>query len=608
MSAQRRHQLSLGASSAALAAGESAGIHAPVAAARMVDGSMGDSASQAALDRLNQAVAELKALTVAPLLRRAVDAIGIEDHKLASELALKALDQDERNGLAWYLLAIAREQAGDFKGSVACYESALALTENHADIANDLGRLAYRLGMKEVAAKLFAHYRAAYPDCAQGANNLACALRDMNRYEDAIGVLRPAIMANPESEALWNTLGTIVSEQGEPATALTFFDEALRLDPAFAKARYNRANGKLDIGDTAGALEDCEAAMPGAVAAGDLAMMKLARSTMLLCQGRVGEGWDAYEARQDPDFADITHFMIDRPRWTPDSPLLGKRLLLIGEQGLGDEVLFAGIVPDVLDALGPEGHLSIAVEKRLISLFARSFPDATIGAHATYKVDAHTVRGAPFIKDRSKVDLWTPMASPLRRFRRTVEDFGRRPSYLVADPARVAHWKDQLSDLEGLKVGILWKSLKLTGSRLRHFSPFDQWRGVLETPGVSFVNLQYGDCEAELTQARDVLGLDIRRPDGIDLKEDLDDVAALCGAVDLILGPANATTNIAAACGAPVWLLSTPAAWPRLGTDYYPWYPSVQVFSPPAFNDWEPVMAQLAQALAAEARPDAKPV
>ena len=600
MSAQRRHQLNQGASSAALAAGETAGVKAPVAAARMVDGSMGDSASAAALARLNQAVAELKALTIAPLLRRAVDAIGADDNKLASELALKALDHDERNGLAWYLLAIAREQAGDFKGSIACYESALSLTENHADIANDLGRLAYRVGMKDVAAKLFAHYRAAYPDCAQGANNLACALRDMNQYEDAIEVLRPAIMANPDAAPLWNTLGTILSEQGEPRSALTFFDEALRLDPAFAKARYNRANGKLDIGDTAGALEDCEAAMPGAVAAGDLAMMKLARSTMLLCHGRVGDGWDAYEARQDPDFVDLTNFMIDRPRWTPDSPLQGQRLLMIGEQGLGDEVLFAGIVPDVLEALGPDGHLSIAVEKRLISLFARSFPAATIGAHATYKVDAHTVRGAPFVKDQSQVDLWTPMASPLRRFRRSVEDYGRRSSYLVADPERVAHWKDHLADLPGLKVGILWKSLKLAGSRLRHFSPFEQWRVVLETPGVSFVNLQYGDCEAELTQAREMLNLDIRQPRGIDLKEDLDDVAALCGAVDLILGPANATTNIAAACGAPVWLLSTPAAWPRLGTDQYPWYPQVRVFSPPAFNEWAPVMNELAQALAAE--------
>ena len=222
-------------------------------------------------------------------------------------------------GLAWYLLAIAREKAGDFKSSVTCYESALALMPNHADIANDLGRLAYRLNMKPVAVQLFSHYRAAHPECAQGANNLACALRDLHDYAQAIEVLRPAIVDNPESSVLWNTLGTIVSEQGDLASAVTFFDEALRFEPSFAKARYNRANTLLDLGDAETALAECEAAMASATTPSDLAMMKLARATMLLCLGRIGEGWDAYEARLDTNFADVTHFMIDRPRWTPNS-------------------------------------------------------------------------------------------------------------------------------------------------------------------------------------------------------------------------------------------------------------------------------------------------
>jgi ADP-heptose:LPS heptosyltransferase len=113
------------------------------------------------------------------------------------------------------------------------------------------------------------------------------------------------------------------------------------------------------------------------------------------------------------------------------------------------------------------------------------------------------------------------------------------------------------------------------------------------------VNLQYGDCAAELTQAEAELGVSIRQPAGIHLKDDLDDVAALSAALDLVIGPANATSNIAAACGAPVWLISTPGAWPRLGTDRYPWYPTVRVFGAPAYGDWAPVMAEVAEALAA---------
>jgi tetratricopeptide (TPR) repeat protein len=594
MSAARQTSLNLGASTAVLAA---ATDPAPAVIPRLADGEMGDAASKAALERLAQAVSELKARTLAPYLRRAVDCIGAEEPQAAAEAALKALEIDERSGLAWYLLAIAREKSGDFKSSIQAYESALALTPNHADIANDLGRLAFRLNMKPIAAQLFTHYHLAHPDCAQGANNLACALRDLHDYAGAIQVLRPAIEAHPDSSPLWNTLGTILSEQGDQKSALTFFDEALRFEPGFAKARYNRANTLLDLGDAETALSECELAMTGAETPSDLAMMKLARASMLFCLGRLGDGWDAYEVRLDTVFAEVTNFMIDRPRWSPESDLAGKSLLVMGEQGLGDEVSFATVIPDVLEALGPDGHMHLALEPRLIPLYQRSFPTVTIGGHSTLKVDGHTIRGAPFVKDQGVIDLWAPMASLPRRFRRDLADYPSRDGYLRADPDRVEHWRRVLAEQPGPKVGLLWKSLKLDGARLRHFSPFERWRPVLETKGVTFVNMQYGDCETELVQAREMLGLDIWTPPGIDLKNDLDDVGALSCALDLTVGPANATTNIAAACGGNVWLISTPAAWPRFGTEEYPWYWKTRVFIPKAVGAWDGVMVEVAAAL-----------
>jgi hypothetical protein len=116
---------------------------------------------------------------------------------------------------------------------------------------------------------------------------------------------------------------------------------------------------------------------------------------------------------------------------------------------------------------------------------------------------------------------------------------------------------------------------------------------------VRFVNLQYGDCSAELAAAK-AAGIDVWNPPGIDLKDDLDDVAALACALDLTVGPPNATTNIAASCGAKVWLIATPGGWPKLGTDRYPWYPTVTAFTTPGLNDWTPVMAQIAERLRAD--------
>jgi tetratricopeptide (TPR) repeat protein len=563
----------------------------------MPDGQASEATSREALARLNLALTELKAMRITPLLRRATAALEAKAWKLAADLALEALNLEERCGLAWHVLAIAREKVGDFTSAIQCYESALALSADQADIANDLGGLAYRLGMKPLALSLYAIYRAARPDCIQGVNSLACVQRDSHDYDAAIETLRPAIMANPDSPLLWNTLGTVLGEKGDMATALTFFEEALRCDPAHLHALYNRSHARLYQGDLDGALEDCDAAMALAKAPGDLAMMRLARSSILLCGGRVGEGWEDYEARLDPHLPDAIQFAIDRPRWNPRSRLTGKSLLLIGEQGLGDEVMFANLVPDVIEALGPGGQLTLALEPRLVSLFQRSFPTARVGAHVTQKIDGHTIRRAPFVTEPETIDLWTPIAAPLRKFRRSVEAYSARAGYLTADPGRVAHWRDILASRPGFKVGVLWKSLKLDGVRLRYFSPFDQWRPVLETPGVSFVNLQYGDCQAELDQARETLGLEIWQPPGIDLKDDLDDVAALCMALDLVLGPANATTNIAAACGGAVWMIATPGAWPLLGTDRSPWYPQVRVFIPDRFNQWEAVMQDVANAL-----------
>lgn len=273
--------------------------------------------------------------------------------------------------------------------------------------------------------------------------------------------------------------------------------------------------------------------------------------------------------------------------------------MIVGEQGLGDEILFANVLPDLVEAIGPEGRLTLAVERRQVALFQRAFPTARVAAHATYKVDGKVVRTLRFLDDPDRIDLWTPMASLLRKWRRSVDAFPGRAAYLHADAARVAAWRATLDALgPEPKVGLVWKSLKQDPSRRRWFSAFEQWRPVLATPGVRMVNLQYGDCQAELALAR-AAGVDIWDPPGVDLKNDLDEVAALACALDLVIGPANATTNIAAACGAPVWFISPPGAWPRLGTDRYPWYPASRVFNAPALNAWGPVMDSVAHALAA---------
>ncbi|MBW8859528.1 MAG: tetratricopeptide repeat protein [Caulobacter sp.] len=500
------------------------------------DSIAGDSASTAALARLTRETRELRNEEGARLLTRAIRAIQKGDFVKGEKLALKALEHDEKLGVAWHALAIAREKMGDFANSMHCYEAALKLLPNHGPAAGDLGRLALRMGMPEIAVKLFIHYLEARPDDLEGVNNLASALRDLNRNEEAIEILRPTIQEHPEQPLLWNTLGTVMCSMGDARTAITFLDETIRLEPTYGKGYHNRAYAKLDLGDVQGALDDGELAIAHTTAPEELATMQFGRSTVLLALGRIQEGWKAYEARFSNDLVEAPRFTITAPRWTPGQALAGKHLMICAEQGLGDEVMFSNLLPDVIEALGPDGKLSLAVERRLIPLFERSFPQADVTAHRTVSFEGRIYRGAPFIEDWSGVDLWAPMGALLETFRPNIASFPIRPSFLVPDPDRVEHWRRVLEDApKGPKVGVLWKSLKLDGERARQFSPFLLWRPVFETPGVTFVNIQYGDCSEEIAMAREEFGVEIWQPPGIDLKQDLDDVAALCCALDLVV-------------------------------------------------------------------------
>ena len=559
---------------------------------------MGDSASADALERLKRSAQDLKNAENAKIIGQAIEAVHKQDYAKADKLALKLLKKDEQLGLAWHILAIAREKQGDFASSLNSYEAALSLLTDHASVAGDLGRLAFRMNMMDFAAKFFAHFRLARPNDIEAANNLACALRELNRESEAIEVLKAAISAHPEAPGLWNTLGTVLCNTGDPGGSLVFFDEALRLAPQHSKALHNRAFAKADLGDIVGALTDGEAAMQVSSDPADLVVMEFARATLLLALGRITEGWQAYEARFSPEISDSPLFHIPGVRWAGED-LKGKTVMVVAEQGLGDEVMLANMLPDILELLGPDGKLTLVVEHRLKPLLERSFPGVEVSPHRTMKYEGRVYRTAPHIENWERFDCWAALGDFLRSMRNSVEAFPKRKAYLTPDPDRVAYWKAELEKLGPQpKVGLLWKSLSLKGERARQFSPFELWEPVLKTQGVTFINLQYGDCEDEIALAKEKFGVEIWQPPGIDLKQDLDDLTALCCAVDLIIGFSNATTNLAGAAGAPIWLLTAPAVWTRLGTDAYPWYPQARVFAPPEIGHWAPAMAEVAEALA----------
>ncbi|MGV3577535.1 tetratricopeptide repeat protein [Brevundimonas sp.] len=576
----------------------------------MAQGTTGDAASPAAIRRLSHALADRKGVNLkaqkkaVESLKAAVASVRVGDYDAGARRCLAILQSDEQNGLAWHVLAICREKAGHLSEALNAYDAALRILPEDANIAHDLSRLAQRLGHLDIAEKLLLKFLSMQPGHAEGVNNLACVLRDQKRYQEAIDVLRDMIQIEQTNPTLWNTLGTVLSDQGQMKESLTFFDEALRIDPAFAKARYNRANALQPLGQAEQALDDLDEALKGADSPYEHAMMRMARAMTLMGMGRLKEGFQAYEVRLDPEMPEAMHVVVDAPRWDPETEsLAGKRLLVVGEQGIADEMVFGGCLPDVIEAVGPTGKVFIAVEARLVDLYQRSFPIAVVGSHRAVRIEGRLTRYCPFMEEigeqEGKADHWVPMASLMTVYRQKLADFPDRDGYLVPDPEKVARWNSELEALgPGLKIGLHWKSLVLTGVRARYFSSFERWKPVLTAPGCVMVNLQCGDVTEDLAAA-EAAGVKIWTPP-MNLKDDLDDLAALSNALDLVIGPGIAGTNMAAASGARTWLVHAPDDWHLLNTDRYPFYPRVRTFATGGFDGWPRAIAEIRAALEAE--------
>lgn len=537
---------------------------------------------------------------IAARLRRAMTLVDEGKAAEGARIILKLLDTHPDHPVVNQAMGMALEHLGRLSKALEFYERALQRDPSNPEIYKSLGVLASKLRLLPAAEKFLRIYLRMAPGAKGGAVQLAAILRDQSKFEDAIELLRQAIYGDPENADLWNAMGTTVMESGDAPEAITFHAEALRLRPGYARAHHNLAHALELTGDKEGGLVHFKAAIDNAENEADRVISSHGYSHALLAAGHLKEGWELYRMRLNMHYRFATNFLIPARPWDGADPaeLDGKTLVVVGEQGIGDEVLFASTFHDAQKAVGPEGELRIACEKRLIPLFQRSFPKAQVERHFTVEREGRQHRHAPDLFKDGKANMWTPAGNLCRAFRQSPDDFPAEPGFLTADPARVEAFRKQLAALgPGPKVGVLWKSLKMDAVRTKHFAPFEMWKPILKTPGASFINLQYGEVDEELAEAEARFGVKIHQPQDIDLKDDLDGVAALGKACDLVMGPMNATTNLTAAVGGHVWFIRAIAvSWTLLGRDQMLWYPQTRTFTGNRYRDWAGGMRIMADA------------
>jgi tetratricopeptide (TPR) repeat protein len=310
------------------------------------------------------------------------------------------------------------------------------------------------------------------------------------------------------------------------------------------------------------------------------------RATIHLLNGRFGVGWDDYAYR---NLASVKHLrMVAFPVWNGE-PLVGKSVLILAEQGLGDQVMFASCLPDVL-ALNPR-RVVVEVVDRVAPTIARSFPACEVVAT---KQDSTLT----WVKDVGEIDYFIPMGDLPQRFRRDTEAFPQHRGYLSASPTRVEYWRRRLAALSDRpKIGVSWRGgTEQTRSVLRTMSA-EQLGGIAKATEADWICLQYGPVEKDLSLAAGS-GMPLHYwPEAI---SDLDEFAALVSALDLVVTVCNTTVHYAGALGRPVWVMAPRVPEWRYGLRFktLPWYPSSVMYRQTSDGDWDDVLRRVGNDLA----------
>lgn len=377
-------------------------------------------------------------------------------------------------------------------------------------------------------------------------------------------------------------LGVICGSLGQPERAETFALKAVAQAPD--KATYHaNLGGHLAAQDK---LSDAERAFRACLALEPVhANAVSALGLTLLRAGRTAEAWPFYLREKARSILGPLN-ALDR-EWNGE-PLGGKRLLVLSEQGVGEEILTARLYREVDEGCA----LTIACDPRLVALFARSFPGASFVASDAPELE-RALQRADFVTHLSK--LWATFATGGE----PTSD-APRGGFLLPDPARVRELRARYRANYGERrlVGISWGTIGKFKPDARTVD-LAKWKAVTQTSDATFISLQYGASPKELQRLRSTLEIELECDPTVDSMNDLDGLAAQMAALDLVISIDNTTLHLAGAIGTPAWglLIDHPYwLWGRKGGKSA-WYPSVRLFRRSPGGGWDPVMKQVCGAL-----------
>lgn len=407
--------------------------------------------------------------------------------------------------------------------------------------------------------------------------NYGVILMEMEESDSAEQQFKKAISLEPSRVEPYVNIAKLKGFREDSQGAIDWFEKALAVDPDNAELHNHLAIFLRDSGRPDLALPHHLAAI--AKSPGNVEMRHYLGVTRLAL-GHLEDAYQNWElrwARREGG----TKSELSIPEWN-GTPATARSLLIYREQGIGDEILFASCLPDILDRFE---RIVCVCHSKLKPLFARSFQ----------QIDFRSGEDALTEDDVRELEWQIAIGSLPPIVRPHIDSFPDAPQFLIPDASRVALFRQRLEpSRKALTIGIAWRSSNLSMQRKVLYPFLEFWQPLFDLANVTWVNLQYGDVAEELRQAEMRFGVSILSFDDVDHFNDLDTSAALMKACDLVIGPGTSTTMISAAIGTPTVRLAPGYDRFQLGTAYYPWLPSLIPIRRLFGESWDTPMQQTA--------------
>ena len=451
-----------------------------------------------------------------------------KDYKGALEKALGLLAEYAKSVFLHNICGASNAALGNYKAAIKNYHAVITLNPNYANAYNNLGIANQKLGNFKEAVSSYEKAITIKTDFAQARNNLGALLLEQKNYSKAVTVLTQAIQEKPDFTEAYINLGIAHKRKFELDEAIFCHQKALELSPNNIKALHNLGKAYSTKGD----LKEAIACYDKAIEINpDFVSAVFDNALSCLKNGDYIKGWELWKRRFQTNalFPEVRKFRTAK-LWNGEKNI--KSIMLWREQGLGDEITFANYFHHIIAK-----NRVIEVSPRLESIFKRSFPNDTVRAQI---FDLET-RYSP--NENYQYHMPFGEVGPIFNIGNNVDP----KAYLVPDPKLTTEWS-KIRESNKLNIGLSWRSGNMAEERLKHYTYIGQWLRLLNFKKVRIICTQYGEIDDDLNSLQPNIRKRFYIPN-IDMKNDIEALAAILKNCDVVIGPTSATTMLSGSLG-----------------------------------------------------------